>query len=99
MHTTSLLTREDRANIPELYKSEDLKVDDMVVHAKFFTPWSNWTWYVIEFDGEDRCFGYVKGLEDELGYFSLSELESLEGPFGLKVERDKYFEPKPFSKI
>ena len=99
MHTTTLLTSEDKANIPELYKSEDLKVDDMVVHAKFFTPWSNWTWYVIEFDGEDRCFGYVKGLEDEFGYFLLSELESIEGPFGLKVERDRHFEPKPFSRI
>lgn len=99
MHTTALLTKKDRESIPRLYRSEDIKVDDMIVHVKLFTPWSNWTWYVIEFDGEDRCFGYVKGLEEEFGYFLLSELESIKGPFDLKVERDKFFEPKPFSKI
>ena len=65
----------------------------MIIHTKLFTPWTNWTWYVIEFDGTDQCFGYVKGLDSEFGYFSLSELASLEGPFGLKVERDRFFSP------
>lgn len=44
-------------------------------------------------------FGYVSGLENELGTFSLSELESVRGPFGLKVERDRSFEPTPLSVI
>ena len=96
---TSLLTKSDILKIPKLYETEDTKLEDIIVHAKFFTPWSNWTWYVMEFDGEDRCFGFVKGLEDELGYFTLSELDSLSGPFGLKVERDKFFQPKPYSQI
>lgn len=38
-------------------------------------------------------FGLVKGMEDELGYFSLEELESISGPGGLKIERDMYFKP------
>lgn len=38
-------------------------------------------------------FGVVDGLELEWGHFSLSELESVRGPFGLKIERDLYFEP------
>lgn len=38
-------------------------------------------------------FGYVVGDEAELGYFSLSELTRIRGPFGLGVERDRYFEP------
>ena len=29
----------------------------------------------------------------ELGYVSLQELESVELPFGLKIERDMYFTP------
>lgn len=28
----------------------------------------------------------------ELGYVLLSELEALKGPFGLKIERDRYYE-------
>jgi len=52
------------------------------------------TWYASEFDGEDILFGLVSGFEVELGYFSLSELESVRGPLDLPIERDLYFEPK-----
>jgi hypothetical protein len=92
-----LLTEELRAQIPPLYSTE--KESDPIVYVKFFTPWSNWTWYVLEFDGEDIFFGYVKGFEAELGYFSLSELEGIRGPWGLKIERDLYFTPKPLSEV
>jgi hypothetical protein len=88
-----LLTKELIGTIPKLYETEEIELEDKTIHAKFFTPWSNWTWYVIEFDGENQCFGFVKGLDAEFGYFSLSELESIEGPFGLKVERDIHFQP------
>lgn len=90
---TSLLTKSDLSKIPKLYETEEIEIEDKTVHVKLFTPWSNWTWYVIECDGEDRCFGFVKGLEAEFGYFSLKELASIEGPFGLRVERDKSFSP------
>ena len=46
-----------------------------------------------------RFFGLVSGHEEELGYFVLSELESVRGPFGLKIERDLYFDPTPLSKL
>ena len=36
-------------------------------------------------------YGYVEGLFDEWGTFSLKELSELRGPFGLKVERDLYW--------
>ena len=88
-----LLTKELMGSIPKLYETEDIVLEDKTIHAKFFTPWSNWTWYVIEFDGENQCFGFIKGLDAEFGYFSLRELESVEGPFGLKVERDIHFQP------
>ena len=90
---TSLLTKMDIATIPKLYETEDVETENKIIYAKLFTPWSNWTWYVIEFDGKDQCFGFVKGLDAEFGYFSLRELAEIEGPFGLKVERDVYFEP------
>ena len=42
-------------------------------------------------------FGYVQGDYDEWGCFSLKELEEVEGPMGLKIERDKYFGKQKFS--
>ena len=33
------------------------------------------------------------GMGGELGDFSISELESLTGPFGLKIERDSAVDP------
>ena len=89
-----LLTKEIRKKLPALFSQEEKGLDAMVV-VKFFTPWTNWTWYATEFDGEDLFFGLVDGHEKELGYFSLSELESVSGPAGLKIERDVYFYSKP----
>jgi len=44
-------------------------------------------------------FGYVRGLEAELGYFSLSELTAIRGMLRLPVERDRYFKPTRLSKV
>ena len=93
-----LLTKKLRKDLPELYSQEDLQ-DDAKAIVKFFTPWANWTWYALEFDGEDRFFGYVVGDYPEYGYFSLKELESVNGPFGLKIERDKYFDKTTMREI
>jgi len=90
-----LMTKELRKKIPPLYSQEGVK--DPIVYAKYFTSDSHWTWYVLEFDGKDTFFGYVEGDYSEFGYFSLSELEKIRGPLGLKVERDLYWEPKPLS--
>ncbi len=93
-----LLTKEVRKALPPLYTNEE-KGGQAVVRAKFFTSDSSWTWYATEFDGEDRFFGLVVGLETEVGYFSLAELKSVRGPFGLKIERDRYFTPKPLAEL
>ena len=95
-----LLPAELRASLPPLYAQE--KMTDPIVHAKFFTPDSNWTWYVTEGEAEEddfRFFGYVCGMEEEWGYFVLSELESVRGPLGLPIERDLYFRSGPFKKV
>jgi hypothetical protein len=92
-----LLTKELLKKLPPLYSQE--KVEDPMVIAKFFHPCSNWTWYAIEYDPEEKLFyGYVIGFENELGYFSLTELESIK-VLGLGIERDLYFDPTPLSVI
>jgi hypothetical protein len=93
-----LLTEELRKKLPKLYEREHLGLD-AIAQVKFFTPDSSWTWYASEFDGTDIFFGLVSGLEVELGYFSLSELQSVRGPLGLPIERDLYFVPKTLKEL
>jgi Protein of unknown function (DUF2958) len=106
-----LLTKALLEKLPALYSQEN-NPDPMVV-CKFFTPDAGWTWYAIEGSPVDAngyydtdkekvdflFFGLVSGIEVELGYFSLSELTSIRGKFGLPVERDRYFEPTRLSAI
>jgi len=35
---TSLLTKSDILRIPKLYETEDIEMEDKMIHAKFFTP-------------------------------------------------------------
>ena len=93
----NLFTEEIRKALPHLYSTK--RTFDPVAHAKFFTPWTNWTWHVTEFDGEDTFFGLVVGFEKEFGYFSLSELESIRGPRSLKIERDLDFTPTRLNEL
>jgi len=75
-----LLTEELRSQLPPLYSQESNS--DPIVHIKFFTPDSNWTWYVTEGSQEDEdfiFFGFVCGFENEWGYCSLGELQSARG--------------------
>ena len=102
-----LLPQSLRDKLPEFHSQED-KGRDAIVYAKFFTPDANWTWYLLE--GEPvkdingcevdfQFFGLVDGHVRELGYFNLSELESVRGPMHLPIERDLYFEPKSLEEI
>ena len=93
-----LLTEELRRQLPPLYSQEN-KGSQAVAYVKFFTPDSNWTWWGLEFDGEDTFFGLVEGHVKEFGYFSLRELENARGPLGLPVERDLYWQPKTLAQI
>lgn len=88
-----LLTKEIEKKLPKLYSQE--KVENPVIIVKFFCPWNQWKWFSCEVEkqknGDWLFFGMVHGDDHELGYFLLSELEGVTGPFGLKIERDKYF--------
>ena len=78
-----------------LYSTDGNTVKDVLV--KFINPCGAGTWYVFEAEktGNDwEFFGLVDLYEKELGYFTLSELESIRLPFGLSIERDIYFSGK-----
>ncbi|MCC7570325.1 DUF2958 domain-containing protein [Candidatus Micrarchaeota archaeon] len=92
-----ILTKELRAKLPKIRETEDQ--EDPKVICKFFYPDFNWTWYAIEFDGVDLFYGYVAGDYPELGDFSLKELLSNRGKFGLAIERDLYFKSCPLSEV
>ena len=106
-----LLTKELREKLPALYATENEK--DPTVWVKYFCPWNNWKWYATEGSPVDEdgyydtakekvdflFFGYVTGHDNELGYFSLSEMESIKGPWGLKIERDLWFTPCKLSEV
>lgn len=81
--------------------------ENPLVIAKFFSPVGGATWFSTEYDPETKiAYGYVKdlvpsenGIYDEWGYFSITELESLILPFGLKIERDIHFDEITFNEL
>ena len=103
-----LLTKEIRKQLPPLY-AQDSKGGQAVVYVKYFTPSAQWSWYategtpLLDENGQQEVdfqfFGLVDGLEKELGYFNLSELERVRGPMGLPIERDLYWQPKTLEEI
>jgi hypothetical protein len=74
-----------------------------IIVAKFFNPTGAGTWYATEYDPKTRTFfGYVSIFGDwnnEWGYFSLDELQSYKGIFGLGIERDIYFQEQPANQV
>ena len=107
-----LLPDEIREKLPSLYSQEEKGLNAQAV-VKFFTPDSSWSWFATDGSPVDEdgyydtdkpkvdfiFFGLVSGLEVELGYFSLNELEEVRGPMGLPIERDLHFEPKTLQKL
>ena len=93
-----LLTQEIRKQLPALYSQDEIA--DPLVHIKFFDPCGSFTWFILEYDGNDTFFAFVKSHlcpDGELGYVSLQELKSIKNPMGLGIERDLYFTQKQLS--
>lgn len=78
-----------------------------IATLKFFTPWGSGTWLISEAQSVMLADGSVDlemfGLCDlgmgypELGYVMLSELADVKGPFGMRIERDIFFDCCPLS--
>jgi hypothetical protein len=81
--------------------------ENPLIIAKFFSPVGGATWYASEYDPETKiAFGYVKdlvpsknGMFDEWGSFSIDELQSVQLPFGLYIERDIHFSEIRFNEL
>ncbi len=101
MITVRLLTKQLEKRFAQV-GSQEYKKDPVIV-AKFFNPTGAGTWYATEYDPECRTFfGYVSIFgdhNDEWGYFSLDELESFTGAWGLGIERDLYWTERPASTV
>ncbi len=95
-----LLTDELRKIIPPFYSSEDVELEEKMIYAKFFLADAQWSWFILEYDPESNTFfALVDGLDRELGYVSLDELEQVRGHMGLHVERDLYFTPVKYKDL
>lgn len=97
----TLLTDEDRKSLlaqgrfNTIRRSQgEFEIDYKPV-VKLFCPWSAATWLLTELDPDDPDIAF--GLCDlgmgfpELGSVRLSEIESVTGPGGLRIERDTNF--------
>ena len=86
------------AKIPPLYAQED-KGKDAIVYAHYFTRGGAGDWYVTELDPTTgTAFGLVRLLDEELGYFTLQELEQVRVGIML-IERDMYWTPRPLREV
>ena len=88
-----LITQEILDKAPPLYANEHVAPEDVPVIAKFFAPVGRMTFFMTEFNPDTRiAFGWMVsplGPDcDELGYVSIDELEGVELPYGLRIERD-----------
>ena len=87
-----LLTKELLTKF-EKQPQEDVS-DDTKVIAHYFNPTGAGDWYAIEYDTQDKTFFGLAHITDaEFGTWSLEELESFKGTFGLGIERDLHFRP------
>jgi hypothetical protein len=73
----------------------------VIVKAKLFHAFGAGTWYLVQYDPQHKIgFGYVTGLaQDEWGDIDISALASLQFAGVPRIEVDRYFKPKPFSKL
>ena len=89
-----LMTQEIEQKFHDLGCQEGLGRSAVIV-LKVFNPCGQQTWYFTEYDPENRLlFGFASlfgDCNDEWGYTSLDELESVRLPFGLHLERDLHF--------
>lgn len=93
-----LITKELEKRFAEI--GDQSESSNPLIIAKFFNPCGSQTWYASEIFPNGTCYGYVTGFDyDEFGYFSIHELESLKLPFGLHVERDRFFKEIRFKEL
>ena len=93
-----LLTRNIEKKLRDNYRKQCVAIGrgksiDFKPVVKFFNPVGASTWLFTELDDDDRLFGLCDlGMGfPELGYVMLDELKSIKLPFGMGIERDRFF--------
>jgi hypothetical protein len=86
------LRANDRARREAIRRGE--AAPDPIPVVRFFNPVGAGTWLATELDEDGVLFGVADlGFGcPEMGSFALEELESIQLPFGLGIERDILFE-------
>lgn len=78
--------------------TSEMDMSQIKIVMKLFNPIGAGTWYIYDrVQGNEDIMWCFANLGDpinaELGTVSMSELQSLRLPLGLKIERDRSFEP------
>lgn len=106
-----LLTKKQREKLVDAYQKNmmlsnanerhlEIKKEKDKAIVKLFNPTGAGTWYLTELNPNTNvAFGLAGIHEWELGYIDLNELAAFKGQFGLGIERDKWFEPRPLKEI
>lgn len=85
------------ATIPGLYETENVRLDDKVLHLHYFVGGCDW--YIAELDSATgEAFGWAQTIPGcgEWGYISLPALATVRAEalgMTLPVERDLHFTP------
>ncbi|MCK5743485.1 MAG: DUF2958 domain-containing protein [Caldisericia bacterium] len=91
----NLPTPQQLNQLPKLYETEHIPLQDKVVQMHFFL--GSCDWYIVEYDGEDLFWGFAILNDDlqmsEWGYFSFQELKRVLICF-VEVDRDIYWKPR-----
>lgn len=89
-----LITKAIAKKLPTIGANDNRVASEIKVPLKLFDPCGNWTWYVTEHDiTTGEMFGFVVGLENELGSFDFNELSRFRNRMGLPLERDRMWDP------
>ena len=87
--------------VPLLYETEHIQLQDKTIHLHFFIGGCDW--FIAEYDGDDLMWGYAILNNDfdcaEWGYISFKELKSIRVPPGIEVDFDLHWQKRPASQI
>lgn len=93
-------TKQELSQIPGLYETEHVHLEDKTIHFHFF--FAQCDWFIAEYDGTDTFFGFACLNGDvwnaEWGYLSFEELRNL-SIAGIEVDRDLYWDKKPAKEV
>ena len=98
-NSMELLPKEIEIKLPKMYETEKIECSKKILHVRYISIFSDWEWYLCEYDRTSKtAFGFVKGMEDEWGYFSIKEIEEINAE-NLRIIRDESFTPRQFGEL